>query len=1319
LKQRVLVAGLLLAAPALAWLDGWFMLPARPPATGDAPPELRRALADVARDLAARTRAFADNPDVGRSLSGGGIAVERERLFASARQAAGDAPAGTWIALADPRGNALAWFGDAPARLPPIRPSGTLEARWSATRMELLHWGLAGDPPFAGVVCAGRTLPVERPAFAGALGLGPETAGWEPIAPGGAAPSLLEEPGGRTPLVAGRLAPVPGHPPAWFRGRAAALVLVLALAFALVAFGSGSAAIGAGLMLAFLGAEAAAGRGHRALGEPRVWLLAAGLFFLPIGLAQLRGFSRTRPFLRRILGFTLFAAALVAAHGATLPDLGSPFPISGRPFYELVALAALLASALAIGASASRRPGAGAPGWGTIAIVVTLAGLIAALLFLDPSPAFPPAVAAVSLFAFEAWRRTIARAPETGALGPFRLAAGTTLLLLLVASPVHENSRVVEAYRVARAIRLPAPDRISATAVIAVRRAVDHVERFDLATELPAPVHDVDISDLAYRLWHEGEARAPSASLIAYEVFDRSGTLVSRFSLIPEVDAAGPDGRPGVRIERHLVAIVQQAAVLSDGGAPWGRAIVSVADWPSWDPLPPRLEVYRRLVGAAPTGAQLRPVLVFYGPDGARREEGPDLSPETFDRVRRARHEQRVRIRYRGEVLWGELRPMPDGFQLVAIPGPGFLQRLLTAVLLLPAAGALYLLGGGIVLIRAAGARRSMRDLLPPGARTFRGRLVALFVLTVMVPLLAVTFFLRASITARSRQDTIAHARTGLETARRVLDDYLPSASAARGRLGLIDDALLSWLANAVGFDLSVYSPEAILAATSRRDLYAAGLLPERVPASSYVAVGLAEARETTDARILAGRPYEEVTTALSALPGVPGVRSPVLLSLLLLPQQRTAEAEASQLTAAVTAFALLVFLISAAIAGRLAVRVAKPVADLAAGTRAVARGDFSPQLAEPPDEEFRELVRAFLYMSRSLHEQTTALSREKERLATLLSQLTAGVVAYGVDGRVLLANPAAARLSGGRVEGETLDEVFPGEAMRPVRDALSRVGDGHASEEIEPRPGERWRVVTVPLPLAGTGARMAVIEDVSDVVRSNRLAAWAEMARIIAHEIKNPLTPIRLSVEHLREVWRRKSPDFERVLEDCVSNVLRQTEELRRSASEFADYSRLPRPEIRPTDVAALLRDAAAAYSAAPGVRWVVEAPAGLEAMADPRLLSRVLSNLVGNSVDALKQGGRIRLAAARRDGRIEASVEDDGPGVPAEILPRLFDPYFSAKSGGTGLGLAIAKKIVEEHGGTIGAANRPEGGFRVRFDLPAATGESTPGNTIPGVET
>jgi nitrogen fixation/metabolism regulation signal transduction histidine kinase len=279
---------------------------------------------------------------------------------------------------------------------------------------------------------------------------------------------------------------------------------------------------------------------------------------------------------------------------------------------------------------------------------------------------------------------------------------------------------------------------------------------------------------------------------------------------------------------------------------------------------------------------------------------------------------------------------------------------------------------------------------------------------------------------------------------------------------------------------------------------------------------------------------------------------------------------------------------------------------------------------------------------------------------------------------------------------------------MAEVRKTLSRFTDASVTAEIEPRSGERWRIVTVPLPVGGEGARMAVIEDVSEVVRSNRLAAWAEMARIIAHEIKNPLTPIRLSVEHLREVWRRsggRTPEFERVLEECVSNVLRQTEELKRAASEFSDYARLPRPEIGPTDVARVIRDSAAAFAGAPGVRWSVAADPELLAEADPRLLARVISNLIGNAVDALSGGGgEIRLSVERAEGRIVVTVDDTGPGVSARILPRLFDPYFSAKSGGTGLGLAIAKKIVEEHGGTITAENRNGGGLRVRFELPEA---------------
>src|SRR5262249_12133652 len=146
--------------------------------------------------------------------------------------------------------------------------------------------------------------------------------------------------------------------------------------------------------------------------------------------------------------------------------------------------------------------------------------------------------------------------------------------------------RTAEAYRRANAIRLPDPTRISVGAVVAVLHAVGRVAAFDLGHELAAPVSQTDLSDLAYRLWRDREEQSPSASLIAYEVFDAEGMLRSRFSLIPESEEPGGGLLAGVQIERHRVAVVRQTANLADEGHLWGRAVVSVADWPVWDPLP-------------------------------------------------------------------------------------------------------------------------------------------------------------------------------------------------------------------------------------------------------------------------------------------------------------------------------------------------------------------------------------------------------------------------------------------------------------------------------------------------------------------------------------------------------------------------------------------------------------------------------------------------------------------------------------------------------------------------------------------------------------
>jgi two-component system nitrogen regulation sensor histidine kinase NtrY len=255
---------------------------------------------------------------------------------------------------------------------------------------------------------------------------------------------------------------------------------------------------------------------------------------------------------------------------------------------------------------------------------------------------------------------------------------------------------------------------------------------------------------------------------------------------------------------------------------------------------------------------------------------------------------------------------------------------------------------------------------------------------------------------------------------------------------------------------------------------------------------------------------------------------------------------------------------------------------------------------------------------------------------------------------------------------------------------------------------GEReWTLIWVPLPGAGEPTALLVVEDATDVLRSQRLLAWAEMARMIAHEIKNPLTPIRLSTEHMMEVYRHDPEHFDRVFERCTTNILTQVDELRSIASEFSAYSSIPRIDPKPADLVASMADLVEGYRAAPppgvSVEFEPESPE-IVARFDAKLLQRAVRNLIENALRATTtNGGLVTVRMERLNGFARIAVLDSGPGVPPDLLPRIFDPYFSTHDTGTGLGLPIARRIAEEHGGAITARNRPEGGLEVAVTLPA----------------
>lgn len=230
------------------------------------------------------------------------------------------------------------------------------------------------------------------------------------------------------------------------------------------------------------------------------------------------------------------------------------------------------------------------------------------------------------------------------------------------------------------------------------------------------------------------------------------------------------------------------------------------------------------------------------------------------------------------------------------------------------------------------------------------------------------------------------------------------------------------------------------------------------------------------------------------------------------------------------------------------------------------------------------------------------------------------------------------------------------------------------------------------------------------DLEKSKKLEAWAEMARQVAHEVKNPLTPIQLSTEHLLRVYGDPEVDFEKVLKECAETVLQQVRALRQISMEFSTFASPGPLALEATDLASLARDTVAPYlkSAPTGIRLEVDAEEDLpRVLVDRRLIQRTIVNLVENALHALNGAGRIEVRVSRKDEYVALSVRDNGVGIDPDVRERVFEPYFSTRAAGTGLGLAIARKVIEDHGGTIGLESTPGDGTEVTILLPIVRAE------------
>ncbi len=436
-----------------------------------------------------------------------------------------------------------------------------------------------------------------------------------------------------------------------------------------------------------------------------------------------------------------------------------------------------------------------------------------------------------------------------------------------------------------------------------------------------------------------------------------------------------------------------------------------------------------------------------------------------------------------------------------------------------------------------------------------------------------------------------------------------------------------------------------------------------------------------------------------------------------------------------------LMILVSATWTGLyLAKRITRPVQLLAAGAREIGAGRLDHRIEPETRDEFGSLVEAFNTMAGELAASQRKLERsrvdlerknlqldERRRyIETVLERIATGVISVGADARIETINTAARRLLDldHDVVARSVTDVFAREDLRPLEALLGRMqtvlSEAAAQEIALARNGRELHLAAAATPLQGEDGTFAgavlVFDDVTPLIRTQRIAAWRDVARRLAHEIKNPLTPIQLCAERMRRQFTGAPPAARALVEECTTTIVGEVESLKALVDEFAQFARMPAPRAIPSDLNGVLTETLALYNGLfREIRIESRLADGLPPVRlDVEQIRRVVINLVDNAVEALggsgaapRPGGEaptivVETRPDSANGVVRLTVSDNGPGISPADRDKLFMPYYSTKRRGSGLGLAIVRRIIAEHGGSIEATDNDPHGTVFTIELP-----------------
>jgi nitrogen fixation/metabolism regulation signal transduction histidine kinase len=832
---------------------------------------------------------------------------------------------------------------------------------------------------------------------------------------------------------------------------------------------------------------------------------------------------------------------------------------------------------------------------------------------------------------------------------------------------------------------------------------------------------DPKIPDLAYRLWTRTElARLGFKS--AVEIYDEKGTLLNRFALnLPKLslDVSRNVPEQGWDIRQRFASFgnFRKAVLLASRDLPDIGFLVleAVEDYENIPFVPassPFQELFRpkidpRLYVGSPSlnvyDPAWHPVFV----------SNPELSPPV-PAARKALENSTSSwssLQWNGQGFLIYYFRISNGFAALITPVVSLRTHLVHLIDLFMF-NLLWLSLFALIALLFFKKTILLHVRTDTGTRfNFFQKLLFAFLVFSMIPMLFLSLFIRNYVQDKKVDEVTSRALHSFSVASKVVSDYVfyraENQESVRGQL--FSNELLEWISQVIQQDVSLYY-DRYLQAASDRELYSAGLLGEQIPGDTYVDLFYKGQKFSISEMKIGSLHFLNVSGRMYS-----GRFKDEVITIPFLIDQKSVEAEIIGLREYMMLVGAGLILFAVLLGYFLASRFSRPVHVLIRGTGEMSRGNLQYRIRESYGDEFQRLVDSFNAMAESLHENQEALERRRAYIENILNNITTGVISADSTINVTTINPGAARMFGldptyrGALDSK---DIFRGEWTRvhqTIETFLKRKEEFQIREVamFGTNTETHLRLVWVPLfDDEGWNGGILLVEDISDIIRSNRLSAYAEMARQVAHEVKNPLTPIQLAMEHLMKVYEDRSESFDSVLRSCSDAVLKQVKALRRLVSDFSQYGRpavLNRTDVNLRD---FLQDVVASYKGhlPEGITMDSNLDSHLPVTRiDAEKLRGALMNIIENGLQAMNGNGKITVEATNGANCVTIRIRDTGAGIPPDVLPRLFEPYFSTKTGGTGLGLAIARKNVEDQGGKIQIESELQRGTTITIHLPA----------------